>query len=322
MSWTSREEGARSFDPAARSFERKIPVAAFGDRRDGYVYVYPERAPRAVKVALATGRPILIRGSPGSGKSSLAPHVARCLGWRYYEVVVTSRTQARDLLWSFDAVKRLSDAQANKAKPEIAYVEPGVLWWAMAPDKARCRGVKGALPQEVGEAVEPRVAGFPYDAEAPAVVLVDEIDKADPDVPNDLLVALGSYRFAVAGLTEAIEATHLPLLVITSNDERELPLAFRRRCIDLFIESPGREQLLAIARAHFGEEDAALHEEIAELTIKAIAAAKEAIATPAGARAPSTAEFIDAIRACKGIGVDAASHELGSIASIALKQQG
>jgi len=186
----------------------------------------------------------------------------------------------------------------------------------MAPDKARRRGIEGAFPEGVGEAVEPRVPGFPCEATAPAVVLVDEIDKADPDVPNDLLVALGSYRFQVAGLTEAIEATHPPLLVITSNDERELPRAFRRRCIDLYIKPPTKEQLLAIAKAHFGEEDRALHDKLAELTIAAINA------TPEGARGPSTAEFIDAIHACKRIGIEVASEQLDSIASIALKQQG
>ena len=88
----------------------------------------------AVEVALTTGRPLLLRGEPGTGKSSLAAYVARRLGWRYYEYVVTSTSTATDLLWRFDAVRRLADAQANERpsmKPESEYVSPGVFWWAL-----------------------------------------------------------------------------------------------------------------------------------------------------------------------------------------------
>jgi len=108
-----------------------------GDRRDGLVYVYGDSKSSeivlAVNVALATGRPLLVRGPSGSGKSSLALNVARVLDYRYYEHVVTSRTVALDLLWRFDVVRRLSDAQAGGTKPLSDYIEPGVLWWAFDP---------------------------------------------------------------------------------------------------------------------------------------------------------------------------------------------
>ena len=113
------------------------------DPRDGRVYVMSDDIDLAVRVTLATGRPLLLRGDPGSGKSSLAAYIARQRGWRYYEHVVTSRTQARDLLWTFDSVRRLADAQVLQGGATLSdydYVEPGVLWWAMARDSAWRRG--------------------------------------------------------------------------------------------------------------------------------------------------------------------------------------
>ncbi|HKB09422.1 MAG TPA: AAA family ATPase, partial [Vicinamibacterales bacterium] len=109
-----------------------------GDRRDGRVYVADERIRAATRVALATRRPLLLRGPAGSGKSSLAPFMARVLGRRFYTFTVTARTQARDLLWQFDALRRLSDAQVRRAGDDSPsrvdhiehYIEPGPLWWA------------------------------------------------------------------------------------------------------------------------------------------------------------------------------------------------
>src|SRR5262249_30183516 len=108
-----------------------------GDQIDEAPYVYDEPIILAVHVALATGRPLLIAGEPGTGKSSLARDVARRLNWRFYSKTISSRTQARDLLWSFDTIRRLSDAQVRKGvKHPSAYVEPGVLWWAFDRDSA------------------------------------------------------------------------------------------------------------------------------------------------------------------------------------------
>src|SRR4051812_31436010 len=128
------DDDRRKFDPArvASGRDQDPSRAGYGDLRHSGHYVYPPRAVLAVNVALVTQRPLLVRGPTGCGKSSLAREVARVLGWRLYERVITSRTEARDLLWRFDAVKRLSDAHAKDAKAEGAYLNPGLLWWAMS----------------------------------------------------------------------------------------------------------------------------------------------------------------------------------------------
>ncbi|WP_224363655.1 AAA family ATPase [Hyalangium versicolor] len=284
----------KRFDPT-RPVVPMTPAAErqgrLGDRRDGELYESTEQIVLAVNVAMATGRPLLLRGAPGSGKSSLAPWVARVMGWRYYEDVVSSRTQARDLLWVFDAVKRLSDAQAGEAGEEFRYVKPGVLWWAFNRESAVRRGTPPDA--KVDNAQEPNSRLNEKRQGMPAVVLIDEIDKADPDVPNDLLVPLGSLQFTV-GERPPIVAAHAPFVVLTSNDERELPAAFLRRCVVLELPMPDKERLRRIAVAHFGEgkEALALYERVAD---KVEALANEAKAQ--GRRPPSTPEFLDTVKA-------------------------
>src|SRR5262245_25859214 len=120
-----------------RTIESRVGQAP--DQRDGRVDLLDDDLQLAIDVALATGRPLLLRGDPGSGKSSLAAYIARQRGWHYYEHVVTSRTQAQDLLWTFDHVRRLADAQSlrrGEALDEFRYVEPGPLWWAFSPESA------------------------------------------------------------------------------------------------------------------------------------------------------------------------------------------
>src|SRR2546423_10451987 len=111
--------------------------SAGGDSRDGRLYVYHNKTiALAVNVALVTNRPLLLGGPSGCGKSTLARNVALKLGWRYYEHVVTSRTEARDFLYRFDSIRRLNDAQANDLQEVAAYIEPGVLWWAFNQTRA------------------------------------------------------------------------------------------------------------------------------------------------------------------------------------------
>ncbi|MFY0568932.1 AAA family ATPase [Archangium lansingense] len=296
------------FDPT-RLDVPKAPAAErhgrLGDRRDGEVYESTEQIVLAVNVAMATGRPLLLRGAPGSGKSSLAPWVARVMGWRYYEDVISSRTQAKDLLWVFDAVSRLSDAQTGKAREEFHYVKPGVLWWAFNRESAVRRGTPPDV--DVVKAQEPNAELNQKRQGARAVVLIDEIDKAEPDVPNDLLVPLGSLQFTV-GEKPPIVAAQPPFVVLTSNDERELPAAFLRRCMVLELPMPDKERLRRIAVAHFGdgEEDLALYERVAD---KVEALTKEAVAQ--GRRPPSTPEFLDTVKAFRELQSDGpASEEL------------
>jgi MoxR-like ATPase len=204
---------------------------ARADSRTGGVYVFNDRIRLAIQVALATGRPLLVRGESGWGKSSLAAASARYLNWTFYETVITSRTQARDLQWSVDLLMRLNDAQARKLKRDWSlYVCPGVLWWALDPDGAAAQ--QKLYDQTRGAPTDPR---SPQSVEKRAVVLLDEIDKADPDVPNNLLVTLGSLEFQVEETGQKVRADkeNSPLVFITTNEERELPNAFLRRCIEL-----------------------------------------------------------------------------------------
>jgi MoxR-like ATPase len=260
-----------------------------GDHRGGAVYHMHPRLRLAVDLAIVTGRPLLVRGEPGSGKSSLAPYLARNLKARYYEEVVTASTRVEDFLWRFDTVRKLSDAQArqrgSKAPDDREYVVPGVLWKAFNPD--------GQF-SEVGK--------------PDAVVLVDEIDKADPDVPNGLLVPIGSGRFYVPTIGQWIEIppAHHVFVVITTNEERQLPPAFLRRCIVAQIPPPTKDSLIEVARLHFmgpgsGDPavyDAALFGALADrlLDLRTTMTKRE--------RPPGIAEYLDAVRACRDLNLD------------------
>jgi MoxR-like ATPase len=265
-----------------------------GDQDDGTVYIYTDELELAVNVALATGRPLLLRGPSGAGKSSLARNVAYILGWRYYRTVISSRTQAQDLLWRFDNVLRLSEAldAGKNVAPNAAYIQPGVLWWAFDPASAKRRGSDDpAVP-----ALPDPTPWSPHAARA--VVLIDEIDKADPDVPNNLLVPLGSFMFHVPELGVMIKTVERPLVVATTNDERELPNAFIRRCVVTTLQRPSIKKLFEIAVRHFGPDRYSLYEPIAAI-LEQVATAKERRHQPA----PSTAEYLDAIAACVELGI-------------------
>ena len=261
-----------------------------GDRRDGGVYVYDGQIVLAVRVALATGRPLLVRGPSGCGKSSLARHAARVLRWRYYEKVITSRTQAQDLLWEVDHLRRLQDAQAGKLRGgRERYVRPGVLWWAFD----RASAVRQALRSRTSAKSRGRLDPSLGDEHERAVVLVDEIDKADPDVPNNLLVPLGSLQFQVEETGQVVRTAEdrAPLVVVTTNDERELPAAFLRRCVELKLEVPEGERLLEIARRHFPE--------IAETDLKDVAG--RVVEVSGDGASPSPAELLDTLRAVEDL---------------------
>jgi MoxR-like ATPase len=279
------------FDPEpVQSFQLREPDATVkGDVGDRSVYVYSDDIVLAVNVALATGRPLLIRGPSGGGKSSLALNVARVLKRRFYEKVISSRTQARDLLWEVDHLRRLQDAQTRTLKPDFSpYINPGVFWWAF--DRQNALKQRNKLVPQV---VDQNETGENTDV-SESVVLLDEIDKADPDVPNNLLVPLGSLSFTVDETGEVVSAKQTPLVFVTTNEERQLPVAFLRRCVELKLKNLNKDDLVKIGRAHFPAEDPAILQKVAKL-----------ILSQSGAGAPpSAAEYLDTARACLNLKID------------------
>ena len=263
-------------------------------------HVFEHDSIDAVNAALAARRPLLVRGEPGTGKSQLAHAAAIGLGRVFLAKVVDVRTEPRDLLWRFDAVARLAQAQVVGALPGIdraaleqemreqRYVRPGPLWWAF--------DWPSALAQAPGEAPPTPDRWKPKDG---AVVLIDEIDKASSDVPNGLLEALGSGAFSPPGFDRPIaaDATTPPLVVVTTNEERALPDAFLRRCLVLHLALPSArseltELLVARGEAHFPSSSEAVRQRAAELLIEDRQELRDR-----GLSAPGQAEYLDLLRA-------------------------
>lgn len=280
------------------------PAAAPAARAE--VFVFMQEAVLALNVALATGRPLLVSGEPGGGKTSLALRAAAALGRRFYRQTITSRTQVTDLLSAFDAVARLGDAQRQVEKPTQAYLAPGALWWALSPATAAQRGL-APLPG-MALLTDPDRSSH-IDG---ALLLLDEIDKADPDIPNDLLEVLDERKFTIPETGEEIRQTRNKLLIVlTTNDERELPQAFLRRCVTLELPGPPHAAwLVDIARRRYpptresGQSKAAATAEAKAWAGLYARVADELMSRRAGARAtgrrkPSTSEFLDAVRACR-----------------------
>jgi MoxR-like ATPase len=211
----------------------------------------------AVNAALALERPLLVKGEPGTGKTLLAEEVARALGRPLYQWHVKSTTKAQQGLYEYDAVSRLRDSQLGDGRvADIAhYIRRGVLWEAFA-------------------------------SENPAVVLIDEIDKADIEFPNDLLRELDRMEFHVYETQQTIVARHRPLVVITSNNEKELPDAFLRRCFFHYIRFPDRETMTQIVGVHFPHLKKALLREALEVFF-------DLREVPGLKKKPSTSELLD-----------------------------
>jgi len=185
-------------------------------------YVADDDLKLAVNAAITLQRPLLIKGEPGTGKTMLAEEVARALGKPLFQWHIKSTTKAQQGLYEYDAVSRLRDSQlGNEKVADIGnYILKGVLWQAF----------------ESGEQ---------------AVVLVDEIDKADIEFPNDLLRELDRMEFYVYETRQTVKARHRPVIFITSNNEKELPDAFLRRCFFHYIRFPDAETMQAIVDVHF-----------------------------------------------------------------------
>jgi MoxR-like ATPase len=310
--------------------------SALGDRRDGQVYVHDQPLRLAVRVAIATGRPLLLRGSAGSGKSSLAPFVARMYERRFYKATVTARTEARDLMWYFDALKRLNDAQivrqgddarAQRVDRIEHYIEPRALWWAFDHELAERRGADAADADTIERVADPGIGK----RRNGVVVLIDEIDKADPDVPNNLLESLGSLQFTVTETSREVRANpkNPPLVIITTNDERELPAAFYRRCVVHVLPEHTPERLAEIAGWHFGGRTdgdpvtvtTTLRHPDTMTLYAAVAAELKTFRDDARrlhTRRPSTAEYLDAVRACLELNIDTGHADWKDVARLTL----
>ncbi len=222
------------------------------------VHVFDADTVAALRAAEAAGRPLLLRGVPGTGKSQTARAAAVAAQRLFVSVVVNGRTEAQDLMWTYDAVARLSDAHApgSQAKAAADYLSPGPLWWAYDWGSAETQWVN--CPQ--GEQPMPPKGWQP---EHGTVLLIDEIDKADPDLPNAFLEVLGNQGFSVPFLGQkVVRGAKPPLVVITTNEERDLPNAFLRRCF-VHVLKPA-DNLLELGTRHLNRRglpvfDAVLH---------------------------------------------------------------
>lgn len=247
----------------------------------------------ALTLALAAGRPLLVRGEPGTGKTQLAHAAALALGWQLQAMAVNARTEPQDLIYRFDAVQRLADAQSRRHRLQAErYWEPGPLWKACAWQHARRHGLWRSQP----DADHPEPAGH--------VVLIDEVDKADADLPNSLLELLGQRRLEIPALGQAFDLNPdaLPLVIFTTNDERQLPAAFVRRCVVLN-QAAGDDYAVWLCQrgdAHFGQTAPPGRPQLPAELMRS-AAARLVIdrqrAHAAGVQKPGLAEFIDLLGA-------------------------
>ncbi len=220
-------------------------------------YVATDELTLAVNAAISLQRPLLIKGEPGTGKTRLAEEVAASLGMPLLEWHIKSTTKAQQGLYEYDAVSRLRDSQLGdeRVKDISNYILRGMLWQA-------------------------------FTAEQPVVLLIDEIDKADIEFPNDLLREIDRMEFFVYETRELIKARHRPIVFITSNNEKELPDAFLRRCFFHYIRFPDQETMERIVAMHFPDLKKSLLKEALEVFF-------EVRDVPGLKKKPSTSELID-----------------------------
>ena len=220
-------------------------------------YVATDDLRMAVNAAVALQRPLLIKGEPGTGKTMLAEEVAAGLGMPLIQWHIKSTTKAQQGLYEYDAVSRLRDSQLGDERVHDVrnYIEKGKLWQAFTADEQ-------------------------------VVLLIDEVDKADIEFPNDLLVELDRMEFFVYETGETIKARQRPVIIITSNNEKELPDAFLRRCFFHFINFPDRDTMRQIVGVHYPDISKNLVQEAMEVFF-------DLRSVPGLKKKPSTSELID-----------------------------
>ncbi|WP_041683183.1 MoxR family ATPase [Pusillimonas sp. T7-7] len=223
-------------------------------------YVATDDLKLAVNAALALERPLLIKGEPGTGKTMLAEEVADALNRPLLQWHIKSTTKAHQGLYEYDAVSRLRDSQLGDEKVRDIgnYIVKGVLWQA-------------------------------FQADEPTVVLIDEIDKADIEFPNDLLRELDRMEFHVYETRQTVKAKHRPLIIITSNNEKDLPDAFLRRCFFHYINFPDPATMKEIVAVHYPD----IRADVLRAALDTFFALRDA---PGLKKKPSTSEFLDWLR--------------------------
>jgi MoxR-like ATPase len=223
-------------------------------------YIVTDELMMAVNAAVTLARPLLLKGEPGTGKTQLAQEVARALDRPLYEWHIKSTSKAQQGLYEYDAVSRLRDSQLGDARVHDIrnYIVKGKLWEAFESDEQ-------------------------------PVLLIDEIDKADIEFPNDLLRELDRMEFYVYETRELITARHRPIIVITSNNEKELPDAFLRRCFFHYIRFPDEETMTRIVNVHFP----GLKSQLLQEALTSFFKVRE---VPGLRKKPSTSELLDWIK--------------------------
>ena len=220
-------------------------------------YVATDDLNLAVNAAITLQRPLLIKGEPGTGKTMLAEEVARALGYPLLQWHIKSTTKAQQGLYEYDAVSRLRDSQLGDERVHDIrnYIVKGTLWEA-------------------------------FDSGTQPVLLIDEIDKADIEFPNDLLRELDRMEFYVYETHQTIQATHRPIIVITSNNEKELPDAFLRRCFFHYIRFPDKETMRQIVEVHYP----GIKKALVKAALEAFFEVRD---VPGLKKKPSTSELLD-----------------------------
>ena len=250
-------------------------------------YVVTKELMNAVNVSIALKKPLLIKGEPGTGKTVLAEAIAEALDMELIIWGIKSTTKAQEGLYVYDTVQRLYDSQFGEGNVSDIkqYIKLGKLGEAFNSDKQ-------------------------------VVLLIDEIDKADLEFPNDLLWELDKMEFYINETKETIKTKHRPIVIITSNAEKELPDAFLRRCIFHYIEFPDKEKMEEIIKVHYGDIDAVLCE-------KALEAFYELRKMDDLQKKPSTSELLDWIQALmiSGVSIENLAKEMPFLGVLLKKNQ-